>query len=98
MTKTKDEPKYRNIPVKPDVYAKVQLLAESNGFGERGLGAMVAHWVGKELPECEHKKIPVKIEYFPGDDTLPGTSPNRHGFYCPTCRRVYARVEEAVKA
>ena len=34
----------------------------------------MAHWVGKELPECEHKKTPVAIEYFPGADFLPDGS------------------------
>lgn len=92
MQKTKDEPKYKNIPVKPDVYAKVQLLAESNGFGERGLGAQIAHWVGQELPECDHKKVPVEIEYFPGEDLLTGVLSKRHAFYCSTCKRVYAKV------
>jgi len=92
MTKIKEEPKYRNIPVKPDVYAKVQLLAESNGFGERGLGALVNLLVSQELPECNHKKVAVEIEYFPSADTLPGTQSKRSGFYCATCKRVYEKV------
>jgi hypothetical protein len=85
---------YKNIPVSPEVYERVQLVSEANGYGQRGLGAQVAYWVGKELPECEHKKTPVAIEYFPGADILPGTLLNRTGYYCSTCKRVYAKVTE----
>ena len=88
MTKTK-EPKYMNIPVKPDVYEKVRLISDAN---DRGLGAQVAHWVGQELPECDHEKTPVEIEYFPSNDILPGTLLRRTGYFCATCTRVYARV------
>ncbi len=87
------EKTYKNIPVSPEVYERVQLVSEANGYGQRGLGAQVAHWVGKELPECEHKKQAVSIEYFPNQTTLVH-SVSRTGFYCSTCRRVYAKVTE----
>jgi len=93
MRKVKDEQKYKNIPVKPDVYDRVRLVAEANGFGERGLGAQVAHWVGQELPVCEHEKIPVLIEAFPSQTQLV-KSVHRPGYYCETCSRVYAKVSE----
>lgn len=92
MSKTKKTPKYKNIPVKVDVYAKVQLIAEVNGFGERGLGAQVAHWVGQELPECEHEKVPVSIETFPNGTTLV-KSQIVYGYFCETCKRVYRHIE-----
>ena len=97
MPKTKLRAQYVNIPVSPDVYADVQLVARAKGFGLRGLGALVAHWVGQELPECEHEKEPVEveIEYFPSQDTLPGTLLKRTGYFCATCNRVYAKVTEA---
>lgn len=94
MKKTAEKT-YKNIPVSPEVYERVQLVSEANGYGLRGLGAQVAHWVGRELPECDHKKAPVSIEYFPGADILPGTLLNRTGFYCSTCERVYAKITEA---
>jgi len=86
--------KYKNIPVSEEVYDLVALISEANGFGERGMGAQVAHWVGRELPECDHKKTPVNIEYFPGADHLPGAVVQRTGYYCSTCKRVYAKVSE----
>lgn len=94
MTKAKVEQKYKNIPVSPETYERVQLVSEANGFGKRGLGAQVAHWVGQELPECKHEKTPVEIEYFPGADVL-SISLKRSGYFCATCKRVYARVSEA---
>ena len=84
--------KYKNIPVNPEVYAKVALIAESNGFGVRGLGALISKWAGRELPECEHKKTPVEIEYYPNDNLVAGWRLNRHGFYCATCKRVYEKI------
>ena len=95
MKKKTEVKEYKNIPVSPDVYEAVQLVSEANGYGLRGLGAQVAHWVGRELPECDHTKKPVTIEYFPSADLLPGTVLNRTGYYCSTCRRVYAKVSEA---
>lgn len=94
MTKTKEKTKYVNIPVSPDVYADVQLVARSKGFGTRGLGALVAHWVGQELPECEHEKEPVQIEWMPSQDYLPGTVLKRTGYFCATCNRVYAKPSD----
>lgn len=87
------EQKYKNIPVKPEVYAKVQLISEANGYGERGLGAQIAHWVGQELPQCEHKKQSVEIEYY-GDKTVLAGTPKRVAYYCSTCKRVYAKITE----
>ncbi len=97
MTKKKEPNTYKNIPVNPEIYDKVKLISEANGFGERGLGAQIAHWVGKALPECSHKKVPVQIEYFPTDTVLV-SSVQRSAFYCSTCKRVYARADEAVEA
>lgn len=91
MTKTKVKAKYVNIPVTPDVYADVQLVAQAKGFGSRGLGALVAHWVGQELPECEHEKEAVSIETFTNGTSLV-KSVKRVGYYCPTCNRVYERM------
>lgn len=89
--------KYNNIPVKPEIYVKVAMLAESNGFGERGLGAQIESWVRRDLPECGHKKQAVNIEYAPAMDSLAKTT--RAGWYCPTCKRVYASIggEEPIK-
>lgn len=91
MTKVK-EPRYRNIPVRPEVYEKVKLVSEASGFGERGMGATVDLLVSQELPECEHEKIPVEIEYFGDDTVLPGELRKRKGFYCTTCKRVYEKM------
>ncbi|MEP7137955.1 MAG: hypothetical protein ABI904_23755 [Chloroflexota bacterium] len=89
------EQKYKNIPVKPEIYAQVQLISEANGFGERGLGAQIAHWVGRELPECDHKKQSVEIEYFTDTAAPLGRNLKRVGYYCSTCKRVYAKINEA---
>jgi hypothetical protein len=84
--------RYKNIPVKTETYQKMKLIAEANGFGERGLGAQVDSWVARELPECDHPKQAVTIEIFPNQDTLPGAPLHRTGWYCPTCQRVYGRA------
>lgn len=81
---------YKNIPVDEETYAHVQLIAEMNN---RGLGGQVKDWVDRELPECEHKKVPVSIETFPGTTTLMQPT-HKLGFYCQTCKRVYARVSD----
>lgn len=88
--------KYKNIPVKPEVYAKVAMAAEANGLGERGLGAQVENWASRELPVCEHEKIAVSIEIFPSPMLLPGSPLDRKGWYCPTCKRVYQYSAESV--
>jgi hypothetical protein len=80
---------YKTIPVRPEVYDRVRLISEANGFGERGMGAQVAQWAGRELPECEHEKQAVQIETFFGGATL-AKSVIRAGYFCPTCMRVYA--------
>lgn len=76
--------RYKNIPVRPEVYEQVQALAGAN---RRGLGDQVATWAERELPTCEHAKQLVSIEIF-GE---PGIRVKmiRPGWYCPTCRRVY---------
>jgi len=81
---------YKNLPLSPETYAKVAMLAESNGFGERGLGAQIENWVARELPECGHKKQAVNIEYAPAMDSL--VKITHTGWYCPTCKRVYASI------
>jgi len=88
--------KYDNIPVRKDkqIYAKVQMIAEAKGFGERGAGALIEHWVARELPDCEHPKTAVDVQIFPGEDMLPGTQLHRTGWFCPTCNRVYQRIEK----
>lgn len=84
--------KYKNIPVKPEVYVKVQLIADANN---RGLGDQVKDWVERELPECEHKKQAVSIETFEGpSDTLGPASVLRPAWYCSICKRVYAKITE----
>jgi hypothetical protein len=81
---------YVKIPVTPEVYEQVKTISEANGFGVRGLGKQIAAWAARELPECDHKKQPVQIEYFPdGADSLDESQRFRNAWYCPTCRRVY---------
>jgi hypothetical protein len=80
---------YKNIPVKPDVYVKMRLIAEANN---RGLGDQVAAWVERELPDCGHEKVPVTIETNPREKGA--AQERRRGFYCRTCKRVY--VSESV--
>lgn len=89
--------KYMNIPVEEDIYFQAKAIAQANGFGERGLGALVGSWVARELPDCDHEKQAVVIELFPSQDMLSGTLPQRTGWYCPTCRRVYQRIEKPAK-
>lgn len=81
---------YVKIPVTPEVYERVRLISSVHGFGERGLGKLIAYWAARELPECDHEKQPVEIEYFPSE-----TKSIRMGWYCSTCKRVYARENES---
>lgn len=81
--------KYKNIPVDPEVYESVRMIAEANGLGERGLGAQVGNWAKRELPVCEHEKQPVSIEIFPNQSLLSGMPLDRKGWFCPICNRVY---------
>ncbi len=74
--------KYNNIPVKPEVYLKLRLIAEANN---RGLGDQVSEWVERELPECDHPKVPVVVQVYPGTDV----KPTNNGWYCQICNRVY---------
>jgi hypothetical protein len=91
MTKTNSD--YVKIPVTPEVYERVKLISVNNGFGERGLGKQISAWAARELPPCEHKKQPVEIEVFPTSaDDLAGEKLVRTGWYCPTCKRVYAKA------
>ncbi len=76
--------KYKNIPVKPETYVRLQLLAEAN---DRGLGDQVKTMVDRELPECDHKKVPVSVEAFPSIKSV--ITP---AYYCPTCKRVYVHI------
>lgn len=85
--------KYQNIPVKPEIYAKVKMIADANGFGERGLGALIEKWVERELPVCDHSKQLVSIEVFSGPAVLNGAV-QRKGWFCPTCKRVYQYSNE----
>jgi len=78
---------YKNIPVSPDTYQKVALLAETNGYGVRGLGAQIEAWVKKDMPDCGHDKQAVSIEYVSNQSLQRMTS---GGLYCAVCDRVYA--------
>lgn len=79
---------YKTIPVDEETYADVQRLA-----GKRGMGAQVKAWADRELATCDHQKIPVTVEYYPGADVLSGKPVVRDGWYCETCRRVYQRFD-----
>ena len=86
---------YAKIPVTLEVYERVKLISEANGFGERRLGKQIAAWAARELPECEHKKQPVTIETFPdrsADALVQISTSVVTGWFCPTCKRVYAKV------
>jgi hypothetical protein len=82
---------YKNIPVKPEVYVKVRLIADANN---RGLGDQIASWVERELPDCGHEKVPVTIETpaRPADGVAPAEP--RKGWYCRQCKRVYVAGPE----
>ena len=81
--------RYKNIPVLPEVHADLQAIAEANG---RAMSEQIRVWVERELPDCEHEKQSVIIEYFPSNHLLAGGERlQRVGWYCPTCKRVYER-------
>lgn len=86
--------KYLNIPVSPETYINVKLLAEANGLGPRGMGEQVKQWAERELPPCDHleSRVPVEVETFPNQTIL--GSQKQMGWYCPLCRRVYHRSEK----
>lgn len=87
---------YKNIPVDEDTYDTVKQLAVANGLGERGMGAQVKAWAERDSTACEHKKIPVSVEYSPS--ILKAKPSMRNGWYCPVCRRVYASGETTQEA
>lgn len=81
--------RYKNIPVLPQVHTDLQAIAEANG---RAMSEQIRFWVERELPDCEHEKQSVIVQYFPGNDVLTGGEAlQRLGWYCPTCKRVYER-------
>lgn len=83
---------YKNIPVDEETYERVRSIADSNGFGKRGMGAQVRQWSVQELAAavCDHPKVPVQVQWMPDDVSLSGDQTLLHsGWYCPTCRRVY---------
>ena len=80
---------YQNIPVKPDVYMKVAMIADANGIG---MGEQLKNWAERELPECDHEKVSVLIEPFNTGGSLPVIQ--RFAWYCATCKRVYVRVSD----
>ena len=91
MAKRTNRAIYKTINVTPETFVQVQLIADAN---DRGLGDQVKYWAKRELPECEHNKQSVTVETFPGNDSLV-MSVIKQGYYCPTCKRVYAKIDEA---
>lgn len=83
---------YQKIPVTPEDYASVRLIADANGLN---MGGQVAAWVKRDLPQCGHKKQAVQIEYMRSEGYLAGGFASRTAWYCPTCKRVYARLDDA---
>lgn len=83
---------YFNIPVDDeDTYIAVKAIAESNGFGKRGMGMQIKAWVSQTLaaPVCDHPKQPVEVQWMPSDTTLGEANLLHSGWFCPTCQRVY---------
>jgi hypothetical protein len=86
---------YQKIPVTPEVYERVKIISEANGYGERGLGKQIAAWAARELPECNHEKEPVTVEEFDNSNAnslVQVTHSLVTGWYCPICKRVYQKV------
>lgn len=84
---------YFNIPVDDEeTYIAVKAIAESNGFGKRGMGQQIKAWVAQTLaaPVCDHPKTPVQVQWMP-TDTMSLGEPNllHNAWYCTTCKRVY---------
>jgi len=84
---------YFNIPVDDeDTYLAVKAIAESNGFGKRGMGQQIKAWVAQTLaaPVCDHPKMPVQVQWMQ-TDTMSLGEPNllHDAWYCSTCKRVY---------
>jgi hypothetical protein len=90
MAQRKNRIIYNTISVTPETFVQVKLIADAN---DRGLGDQVKYWAKRELPECMHEKQAVSIETFPGNDSLV-TSVIKQAWYCPTCKRVYAKVSD----
>lgn len=83
---------YFNIPVDDEeTYIAVKAIAESNGFGKRGMGQQIKAWVSQTLasPVCDHPKTPVEVQWMPTDTTLGEANLLHSGWFCPTCQRVY---------
>lgn len=84
---------YFNIPVDDEeTYIAVKAIAESNGFGKRGMGQQIKAWVSQTLasPVCDHPKTPVEVQWMSTDDTMLGEAHLLHNaWYCETCKRVY---------
>ena len=87
--------KYWNIPVDDEeTYIEVGLIAQSNGFGTRGMGQQIKAWVAqtRAAPVCGHPKTAVEVQWMPTDTTLGETNLLHSGWYCPTCNRVYRQA------
>jgi ssDNA-binding Zn-finger/Zn-ribbon topoisomerase 1 len=96
---------YFNIPVDDEeTYIAVKAIAESNGFGKRGMGQQIKAWVNQTLttPVCGHPKMPVQVQRSPSDTVLTGVVENEkslfyQAYYCPTCNRVYQHAVNSIK-
>jgi len=90
--------KYWNIPVDDEeTYIAVREIAESNGFGRRGMGMQIKNWVARELaaPVCNHPKTAVEVQWMPTAANLGGKMLVHKGLFCPTCNRVYRDAQLA---
>ncbi len=74
---------YKMLPVTPEVYEKVSLIAKVNN---RGLGDQVSVWADAELPKCAHTKTPISIQVYATDEKVKIV---KKGYYCSTCERAY---------
>lgn len=87
---SKPKAKYMKIPVSPETYGQVRLIADAN---DRGMGDQVSAWAKRDLPPCSHIKKPVTIIYQPNLDVP--IKDVRIGFYCPTCQKVFDTTQTA---